>query len=86
MYLNNFAKIEVTLADVTPLRLYEFLTYINLFFQFSEENPPLEEQVYVFSKRLKMQPSEMMRLKTAHRIKMFKYEIDLIKKENSKQS
>jgi len=52
-----------------------------MLFQYSEKNPPLEEQLYLFLKRFRTQPSEFFALDKDLRDSLYKREFALIKKE-----
>lgn len=51
---------------------------------FSMKNPPLEEQLYVFMKRLHTQPSEFFSMERGLRLRIYQRERDLIEYEHKK--
>ena len=60
--------------------LYDDLIDILLFPE-SEKNPPIREQLYLFMKRFKTQPSEFYALDREDRLWIYEREYDLVKKE-----
>ena len=52
-----------------------------MLFQSSEKNPPLMEQLYLFMKRFKTQPSEFYAMEREDRIELFNREVKLLQKE-----
>lgn len=52
-----------------------------MLFLFSEENPPIEEQLYLFLKRFHTQPSEFYKLDREVRLKLYKREFKLLEAE-----
>lgn len=52
-----------------------------LLFPPSEKNPPLREQLYLFMKRFKTQPSEFYALEREERMWIYKREYELVKAE-----
>jgi len=52
-----------------------------MLFRFSEENPPIEEQLYLFMKRFRTQPSEFFGLERKLRLSLFHRELRLLKEE-----
>ena len=56
----------------------------DMLFQPSEKNPPLREQLYLFMKRFKTQPSEFYALGREERLDLFNREVELMKRENEK--
>lgn len=52
-----------------------------MLFQYSEKHPPLEEQLYLFLKRFRTQPSEFFALDKDLRDKLYKREFAMLKRE-----
>lgn len=52
-----------------------------MLFLFSEENPPIEEQLYLFLKRFHTQPSEFYKMDREIRLKLYKREFKLLEEE-----
>lgn len=50
------------------------------------DRPPLEEQLYLFMKRFKTQPSEFYKLPTEVRLMLYRREYEVLMKENEKAS
>ena len=55
-----------------------------MLFLWSEENPPIEEQLYLFMKRFRTQPSEFYALERDLRLRLYRRELDLLQKEAAK--
>jgi len=52
-----------------------------LLFRYSRKTPPLTEQLYVFMKRFRTQPSEFYNLERSVRLELYRVEAKLIEKE-----
>lgn len=52
-----------------------------MLFLYSEDLPPIEEQLYLFMKRFRTQPSEFFGMDRELRLSLYKREYDLVKKE-----
>lgn len=52
-----------------------------MLFRFSEKNPPIEEQLYLFMKRFRTQPSEFYSLEKDVRLRIYQREWKLVVKE-----
>ena len=59
-----------------------FQEFYKMLFLWSEKNPPLEEQLYLFMKRFRTQPSEFFGMDWKLRRKLFFIELELIEREN----
>lgn len=53
----------------------------SMLFGFSEKNPPVEEQLYLFMKRFNTQPSEFYSLDRKMRLILYKRELSLVEEE-----
>ena len=56
--------------------------FYKLLFRFSEKNPPIEEQLYLFMKRFRTQPSEFYSMDKQMRLKIYHREWKAVLKEN----
>lgn len=52
-----------------------------LLFHYSEKNPPIEEQLYLYLKRFRTQPSEFFGMDKTMRLNIFHREWKLVQKE-----
>jgi hypothetical protein len=53
----------------------------NILFLPSEKNPPIEEQLYLFMKRFRTQPSEFFSMNRELRLSLYARELRLVKEE-----
>lgn len=67
---------------ISPFTLeFSFGVLHKLLFQYSEKNPPIEEQLYLFMKRFRTQPSEFYAMNKGVRERLFNREWRLVQKE-----
>lgn len=58
-----------------------YLDFYHLLFPYSELHPPIEEQLYLFMKRFRTQPSEFFGMDYDLRMRIFFRELAIVKKE-----
>ena len=56
----------------------------NMLFLASEKNPPLEEQLYLFMKRFRTQPSEFYGMDRTTRLNLYRREYKVVMEEYKK--
>ena len=76
---------RVQVYDELPIITgFSFQDLKELLFLWSEKNPPIEEQLYLFMKRFRTQPSEFYALDRDLRLRIYNREHELLKKEAEK--
>lgn len=66
---------------VEALRYFDFYEAL---FQFSEEKPPIIEQLYLYLKRFRTQPSEFYAMDKDDRLEIYHREFKIVKEEYEK--
>ena len=74
-YINDFPNDPFILGFSHHLELH------NMLFLHSEARPSLEEQLYLFMKRFRTQPSEFFGLSRDLRLSLYFRELDMVKAE-----
>lgn len=60
---------------------FVFHELYKMLFLHSEKNPPIDEQLYLFMKRFRTQPSEFFNLERDLRLSLYKRELKLVEHE-----